>query len=88
MGLTQVEFAKRLGCAQGHLSEIEADKYAPSVFFLACIGHAFPAVDLRWVIMGDGSMFKSGTNEAVAGTSSYGINRGINAGINRPPKRP
>lgn len=61
MRLTQNQFAKQLGCAQGHLSEIEAGKYAPSVYFIACIGHAFPTVDLRWVILGEGEMYRAPT---------------------------
>lgn len=93
LSLTQVDFARRLGCAQGHLSEIESGKYAPSVFFLASIALAFPMIDLRWLILGEGSMMFAAPSAAgspmwwrgqpAVGKPAYGIN----AGINQAPKR-
>jgi transcriptional regulator with XRE-family HTH domain len=49
--LNQIEFANMIGVSQGTLSELEQDKYKPSVDILIAIQNKFK-VDLEWLIIG------------------------------------
>lgn len=49
--LNQIEFANMIGASQGTLSELEQDKYKPSVDILIAIKTEFK-VDLEWLIIG------------------------------------
>lgn len=48
--LNQVEFAKIIGVSQGTLSELEQDKYKPSIETLISIYKDF-SVDLEWLLV-------------------------------------
>lgn len=48
--LNQVEFAKILGVSQGTLSEIEKDKYKPSIDIIISL-HSNFKVDLEWLLI-------------------------------------
>jgi DNA-binding XRE family transcriptional regulator len=48
--LNQVEFAKIIGVSQGTLSELEQDKYNPSIETIISI-HNYFKVDLEWLII-------------------------------------
>ncbi|WP_042166860.1 helix-turn-helix domain-containing protein [Paenibacillus gorillae] len=49
--LNQIEFANMIGVSQGTLSELEQDKYKPSVDILIVIQDKFK-VGLEWLIIG------------------------------------
>lgn len=49
--LNQIEFASMIGVSQGTLSELEQDKYKPSVDILIAVQNKFK-VDLEWLIIG------------------------------------
>lgn len=48
--LNQVEFAKIIGVSQGTLSELEQDKYKPSIETIISIHKVFK-VDLEWLLV-------------------------------------
>lgn len=47
--LNQVDFAKIIGVSQGTLSELEKDKYKPSIDTIISIYNNFP-VDIEWLL--------------------------------------
>jgi transcriptional regulator with XRE-family HTH domain len=49
--LNQIDFANIIGVSQGTLSELEQDKYKPSMDTLIAIYNNFK-VDLQWLIIG------------------------------------
>jgi transcriptional regulator with XRE-family HTH domain len=49
--LNQIDFANMIGVSQGTLSELEQDKYKPSIDILIAIHNNFK-VDLVWLIIG------------------------------------
>ncbi|MFX3636668.1 MAG: helix-turn-helix domain-containing protein [Candidatus Pristimantibacillus sp.] len=49
--LNQIEFANMIGVSQGTLSELEQDKYKPSVDILIVIQEKF-RVGLEWLLIG------------------------------------
>ncbi|MBD0383898.1 helix-turn-helix transcriptional regulator [Paenibacillus sp. WST5] len=49
--LNQIEFANMIGVSQGTLSELEQDKYKPSVDILIVIQEKFK-VGIEWLIIG------------------------------------
>lgn len=51
-GLTQAEFAARLGVSRSYLSEAERGKSKPSVEMLVGIAGQFGDVSLRWLLTG------------------------------------
>ncbi|HWO76945.1 MAG TPA: helix-turn-helix transcriptional regulator [Bacillus sp. (in: firmicutes)] len=48
--LNQIEFAKIIGVSQGTLSELEKDKYKPSIETIISIYEVFK-VDLEWLLV-------------------------------------
>jgi DNA-binding XRE family transcriptional regulator len=48
--LNQVEFAKIIDVSQGTLSELEKDKYKPSIDTIISIHNNFP-VDIEWLLV-------------------------------------
>lgn len=49
--LSQIDFANMIGVSQGTLSELEQDKYKPSIDIIIAIQNKFK-VDLEWLIIG------------------------------------
>nr|WP_281275140.1 helix-turn-helix transcriptional regulator [Cohnella phaseoli] len=49
--LNQIEFSSRVGIPQATLSELEQDKYFPSVEIIISINTEFQ-VDLTWLLLG------------------------------------
>ncbi|MNO42704.1 HTH-type transcriptional regulator Xre [compost metagenome] len=50
--LSQVEFANMVGVSQGTLSELEQDKYKPSLDTIIAMKEWFK-IDMDWLIFGD-----------------------------------
>jgi transcriptional regulator with XRE-family HTH domain len=50
--LNQIQFANLIGVSQGTLSEIEQDKYKPSLDTIIAIKDKFSS-DINWLIFGD-----------------------------------
>jgi len=62
MGLTQKEFAKKIGITQGYLTEVESGKKQPSEKVLKLISHTF-GVSYEWLKYGKGEMWEKGGEE-------------------------
>lgn len=60
--INQVDFSNRIGISQATLSELEQDKYKPSVETVLSIVSEF-GVNIEWILIGD------------SGTKVIGLNR-------------
>lgn len=54
LGLTQAQFAGRLGVSRSYLSEVELGRGKPSVEMIAGMATAFPQFSLTWLLTGKG----------------------------------
>jgi len=61
--MNQIDFSSRVGISQATLSELEQDKYKPSVEIIISIVSVFHT-DLTWLLLGS-----SNTNDRVIGTN-------------------
>ncbi|WP_028543345.1 helix-turn-helix domain-containing protein [Paenibacillus taiwanensis] len=52
--MNQIDFSSRVGISQATLSEVEQDKYKPSVEIIISIASIFH-VDLAWLVLGTAS---------------------------------
>lgn len=73
-GVSQRQFALKLGLAPSYLSAIERGTSAPGAQVLLAIPDIFPAVDCRWLLTGQGPMLKQGleTQESHSADSETG----------------
>lgn len=55
--LKQNELATALGTTPQTVSNIFKERYKPSIDFLQKLGVAFPALNTRWILLGEGDMF-------------------------------
>jgi transcriptional regulator with XRE-family HTH domain len=65
--LNQIEFSSMLGISQGTLSELEQDKYNPSLETILSIQKVFQT-DLKWLLLGeieqkDEGLFRASLND-------------------------
>jgi transcriptional regulator with XRE-family HTH domain len=65
--MNQIEFSSRIGISQSTLSEMELDKYKPSVEIIISIVSEFPT-DLKWLILGTADEYLDSVNDGVSGT--------------------
>lgn len=63
-GLTQGEFADRLGVQRSSISHIVSGRNKPSVDFLQKFMQAFPEIDMDWLLSGKGNYLKNEPKEA------------------------
>ena len=54
-GLSQAEFARRVGVSRSYLSEVENEKGKAPLELIVGIATAFPRVSLKWLLTGEGS---------------------------------
>jgi len=57
--LTQSQLADRLGVAKASISHILAGRNKPGFDFIESLAHQFPDLNLDWLIMGTGKMYKN-----------------------------
>ena len=66
-GLSQAEFAEKIGISQSNLSHIFGSRgQKPSLDVVMGIHKAYPSVNLDWLLYGEGEMQKSDTAAASA----------------------
>jgi Predicted transcriptional regulators len=53
--MNQIDFSSRVGISQATLSELEQDKYLPSVEVIVSINTEFQ-VDLTWLLLGSSNV--------------------------------
>lgn len=61
--ITQSQFADKIGVAKAGISHIMSGRNKPSYDFIVSMAKAFPALNLEWLITGEGKMYK-GRNAA------------------------
>ena len=63
-GLTQAQFADTLGVARASISHILAGRNNPGYDFFISIARNYPELNLEWLLLGKGRMYKNqGTEE-------------------------
>ena len=63
-GLTQSQFAERIGVAKASVSHILAGRNKPGFDFIESVSRQFPNLSLEWLISGKGRMYKITGQEA------------------------
>ena len=57
-GLTQAQFADRINVARAGISHIIAGRNKPGYDFIINTMHAFPGLNIEWLLTGKGEMYK------------------------------
>lgn len=77
--ISPAEFADKIGVQRSSMSHILNGRNQPSAAFIQKMLHAFPLVNSRWLLIGEGKM--NITQEMVNTTSSPGrLNSGVSSG--------
>jgi DNA-binding XRE family transcriptional regulator len=69
-GMRQVEFSKSIGISQGTLSEIEKEKYKPSIDTVIATSNVF-GVTTDWLLKGEILKYEPDEKMSVAGDQLY-----------------
>ena len=56
--LTQAEFAKKLGVSGPNVTHIISGRNKPSYDFIQNLANHYPALNLEWLLLGKGKMYK------------------------------
>ena len=56
--LTQAEFAKKLGVSGPNVTHIISGRNKPSYDFLLSMANHYPALNMEWMLLGKGKMYK------------------------------
>lgn len=70
LGLTQQEFAQKLGVSPASLSNIFNGKSRPTMNHTNAIHRAFPSINMGWVLFGEGNMLGGGSPNPAAPPSA------------------
>ncbi|MDR2563621.1 MAG: helix-turn-helix transcriptional regulator [Prevotellaceae bacterium] len=57
-GLSRIEFAEKIGVQRSNISHILEGRNRPSLDFIEKLARAYPALNMNWLLKGEGSMFK------------------------------
>ncbi len=60
-GLSQSEFAERIGVQRSNISHILSGRNNPSIDFIQKLLSNFPNINSEWVLLGKGKMYKEET---------------------------
>lgn len=66
--LKQKQFASELGVAEATLSSVKTGRTAPSNNLIQAIHNAYPAININWLMFGEGDMLLPLTPETAVGT--------------------
>lgn len=66
--LKQKQFALELGVAEATLSSVKTGRTAPSNNLIQAIHNAYPAININWLMFGEGEMLLPLTPETAVGT--------------------
>ena len=61
-GLTNAEFAEKIGISTSSLSHILTERNKPSLEVVMRIHKAYPSINLNWLLYGEGEMKEAGTS--------------------------
>lgn len=66
--LKQKQFAQEIGVAEATLSSVKTGRTAPSNNLIQAIHNAYPAININWLMFGEGEMLLPLTPETAVGT--------------------
>ncbi len=61
--LSQNAFSKKIGISPSYYSDLKKGQVGPSFWMLYGIANAFPDLNLRWLLTGEGPMWVKSANE-------------------------
>ena len=75
LGMSQQEFAQKLGISPASLSNILGGRTNPTNTHVMAVHRAFPDISVNWLIFGEGSMYAEGSSGAdtASGTGEDGL---------------
>lgn len=62
--ISQSQFAERIGVGRASVSHILAGRNKPGCEFLENLARSFPNLNLEWVLLGKGKMYKTAADPA------------------------
>lgn len=74
LGLSQVEFANKLGISPASLSSIYTGRTNPTNNHVMAIHKAFPQINVSWLMFGEGEMCEAGSETGIEGNLSFADN--------------
>ena len=81
-GITQSEFADRLGVARASISHILAGRNKPGFDFLQSLLKHYPTLSIEWLISGKGKMYQSAAKPSPAEPIQQAVqSQGEEAGV-------
>ena len=72
LGVTQSKFAEDIGIARQTINHITTGKYEPSAKVIQAIAKKYDNLNLKWLISGEGKMFKEFDNNVSEPIQNYG----------------
>lgn len=79
--LKQKQFALELGVAEATLSSVKTGRTAPSNNLIQAIHNAYPAININWLMFGEGEMLLPLTPETAVGPLPPADGQGRSAGM-------
>ncbi len=76
-GLTQQDFARRLGVSPASISSIFSGRTNPTLNHVEAIRRAFPQINTDWLMFGSGTMYRTDDGGSSAPLPSPADNEGV-----------
>lgn len=84
MGLSQQEFAQKLGMSPASLSNIFNGRSNPTNNHVQAIHRAFPNINTSWLMFGEGTMLNDGAKNSSDSAMPDSVSDGRNSNSNLP----
>lgn len=81
LGLSQIEFANKLGISPASLSSIYTGRTNPTNNHVMAIHKAFPQINVNWLMFGEGDMTEGGVVGAVLNENGEAVNNNDEGGL-------
>ncbi|MDO5321905.1 MAG: helix-turn-helix transcriptional regulator [Bacteroidia bacterium] len=69
--ISQSQFADEIGVARASISHILAGRNKPGFDFIESMARHYPALNLEWLVLGNGKMYKTATEATPAPVQEY-----------------
>lgn len=81
LGLSQIEFANKLGISPASLSSIYTGRTNPTNNHVMAIHKAFPQINVNWLMFGEGDMTEGGAVGVALNENGEAVNNNDEGGI-------
>ena len=81
LGLSQIEFANKLGISPASLSSIYTGRTNPTNNHVMAIHKAFPQINVNWLMFGEGDMTEGGIVGAALNENGEAVNNNDEGGL-------